>query len=307
MSPQFGIGVYICPKCEQTKVIKYNTSDDITYITVPKPVKSEDQRLKYKFTICNWLASTNRSKVILYIKPDDFDPTGNIQKEIDELYGPGRVKYLGDLKSNKDGIPYIDDWFRRGIQDSETLYVSFINTDILLSSNWYFAIKQTFNALPDKKLVIINQRIDFDLEMHKMREMNLSTDLLHQTDKLVEGSRQTIHSPFGVDLFTFRLDKLPFDPNVIPPFIMGRYNWDNWLCGYLNENTDTLTFGLEPAVYHINHVRHSFDTKDPKVYINERLRFINYGYFGSNYDTVLSLIDGKIVGNSGTIAELPGM
>jgi hypothetical protein len=76
---------------------------------------------------------------------------------------------------------------------------------------------------------------------------------------------------------------------------MGRYNWDNWLVGWWNKICDTVTFNLDPPIYHMNHVRHSFDVNDSKVAINHHLKRANNNYFGSNYDTKWQVTEGGIV------------
>jgi hypothetical protein len=119
--------------------------------------------------------------------------------------------------------------------------------------------------------------------------------LLHDIDALVERSKHSDHSPFGIDTFTFRADPPPFDVENIPPFVIGRYNWDNWLIGWLNKICDTVTFNLDPPIYHMNHNRHNFDVNDSRVAINHHLKKANNDYFGSNYDTKWEIANGELV------------
>ncbi|EAY22466.1 hypothetical protein TVAG_034890 [Trichomonas vaginalis G3] len=99
---------------------------------------------------------------------------------------------------------------------------------------------------------------------------------------------------------------MPFNPHVIPPFLVGRYNWDNWICGYLNYKVLTILFGVTPPIYHIDHVRHQFNKgADPLVKTNEELRSMNYNYFGSNFDTNYVYKNGKIVANTRSVVHGP--
>lgn len=295
MIPKVPEETFSCPKCEKHRILLYNTTDDITFITVPKPNPDSYQKLRYKLAISSWLAISPKSRVILYIDFNDFDSTGALQKEFDDLYGKGRVEYLGKIKSNFKDIPYIDDWFRRGVQDSKTLTVCFINSDIILSSKWFKRVNQVFDILNNKKVVLINQRIDFDLNIHDVERLNFtSPNFLQDIDSIVMRSSHEAHSLYGVDTFTFRTYQLPFNPNIIPPFIIGRYNWDNWLTGYLNRYCKTVSFLLDPPIYHINHQRHHFDQKDPLVKINSNLRSYSYNYFGANDDTHYFIKDGYL-------------
>ena len=95
-----------------------------------------------------------------------------------------------------------------------------------------------------------------------MNYKNKYRELLHEIDNIATNlSKHSDHSPYGVDTFTFKADNPPFDPYLIPPFIMGRYNWDNWIIGWLNHISETVTFNLDPPIYHINHIRHGFDVQ----------------------------------------------
>ena len=306
-SPKYGTGVNTCPSCSNSSIIKYNTVNDITYITVPKKVEKDEDRLKYKFAFCNWLAASNGSRIIAYMNSSDFDPSGDTQREIESKFGEGRLSFLDTLRHNYVGIPYIDSWFSKGFEDAETLYVCFINTDILLSSSWFPAIQTAFKLIGNKKALIINQRIDFYLDPSAIENWDFySKDLLNKTDALINDTNYTLHSPYGVDTFTFRKDIMPFNPHVIPPFLVGRYNWDNWICGYLNYKVLTISFGVTPPIYHIDHVRHQFNKgADPLVKTNEELRSMNYNYFGSNFDTNYVYKNGKIVANTRSVVHGP--
>jgi hypothetical protein len=152
----------------------------------------------------------------------------------------------------------------------------------------------------DRKLFLIGQRIDFDLKDSEYDKLRFTqTELLRDIDSMVNRSKHSDHSPYGIDTFTFRVDPPPFDVEQIPPYIMGRYNWDNWLIGWFNMICDTVTFNLDPPIYHMNHNRHSFDVNDSKVAINHHLKKANKDYFGSNYDTRWQIANGEIVARRG--------
>ena len=295
-----------CNNCSTVNIVEGNSPDDITFITVPRAHINNDQRNKYTLVVSSWLSSSPKSKVILYAPEDEFDTTGQFQKRIIELFGENRVFYKGYLKSDQDGVPYVDDWFRRGVDDATTKFVCFINTDILLSADWLRRVKQVYKAFKENEsLVLINQRIDFDL-YKSIDQMELNaTDFLEQIDRLVKSSSHETHSFLGMDTFTFKKDPLPFNVDLIPPFIVGRYNWDNWLVGYLNAFTTTVSFNIDPPIYHINHRRHDFDPNDPRVAANSNLRLLNRGYFGSNMDTSYNVHDGILLSKFGKRIILP--
>ena len=296
-----------CESCETQNSVKYDTPDDITFISVPKPHVDYFHRDKYKLAISSWLSASKRSRVILYVPEKEFDDSGKLQQDLVDLFGENRVFYKGYLKSDLNGVPFVDDWFKRGVDDAETKYVCFINTDILISSKWMKRVKQVHSVFDDtQKIVLINQRVDFDFFDDSSRFHYNSSTYLEEIDELVQESSHEDHSPAGIDTFTFRKDILPFNPDVIPPYIVGRYNWDNWLVGYLTQHATLVSFGVNPPVYHINHRRHDFDIEDPRVAVNHCLRQMNLNFFGTNEEAYYFTKDGPTLVNAfGVRKKLP--
>jgi hypothetical protein len=271
--------------------------DEITFISVPRPLSKDDQYRRMKLAISSWLACSPSASVLLFINRTEFDPSGRFPTEIDDQFGGERVIYAGGIRTDHSGVPYIHEWFLEGIRQTPSRFVCFINSDILLSAKWLSRVKQVYNAIgAEKQVVLIGQRIDFELTKAEYKRLRFTQkDLLGDIDAMVERSSHSDHSPYGIDTFTFAVDPLPFDPDLIPPYIMGRYNWDNWLIGWWNKICNTVTFNLAPPIYHINHVRHSFDVNDSKVAINHHLKRANKNYFGSNYDTKWQILPDNIL------------
>lgn len=291
-----------CPKCPgEDQQIKYNAIEDICFVSVPRPLKNADQYRRMKLAIASWLACSPSSRVLLYIHRHEFDPTGNFPKELDKEFGEGRIIYAGGIRSDHNGVPYINEWFIAGIRDTPSKYICFINSDILLSEKWLTRVKQVFRVMEGKKPLLIGQRIDFDLDDSLYKLLRFDQEhLLSDIDQMVRDSKHSDHSPFGIDFFAFRADEVPFDVDMMPPFIMGRYNWDNWLIGWFNKICDTVTFKLDPPIYHMNHVRHRFDVSDPRVAINHHLKKANRDFFGSNFDANWKVKKGVLVHKKGS-------
>lgn len=284
-----------CPRCPTQTSIKYTDFDEMTFISVPRPFMNGDIFERNKLAIHSWLSASNRTRVILFVNKTEFDPTFKFQNELDRLYGKDRVEYAGYIRSDHNKIPYIDDWFRKGIIFTQSKYVCFINGDIVLSSKWMRRVKQVLTVMKEKPAVLIGQRIDFELDKSMLKHLTYgSKDFLKEIDELVDSSDHQDHSPYGVDTFTFDAENVPFDVDLIPSFYMGRYNWDNWFVGWLNKICETVTFNLDPPIYHVNHQRHNFDIKDDKVAVNHHLKLANKNYFGSNYDTKWEIVNGML-------------
>ena len=289
-----------CPRCPTDTPIIYKDIEELTFITVPRPFMNGEIFERNKLAIHSWLSCSNRSRVLLFVNRTEFDPSGEFPKLLDNLYGSNRIEYLGPIRSDHNNIPYIDDWFRKGAMYSKSKYVCFINGDIVLSSMWLRRVKQVLTVMSGKPTVLIGQRIDFQLNKKKLLELNYGSDsFLEEIDDMVESSPHEEHSPYGIDTFTFDVENIPFNIDLIPSFYMGRYNWDNWLVGWLNQICETVTFNLDPPIYHINHRRHNFDVEDHKVAVNHHLKKANNDYFGSNYDTKWQIVKGTLYQRNG--------
>jgi hypothetical protein len=284
-----------CPSCASRDFL-FPSIGSLTFFSVPRPVSTEALYNRTKLAISSWLSASPTARVTLFVNRTEFDPSDKLPTELETLFGHGRVTYAGGLKHDLTGVPYIDDWFRQGIRQSQSKYVCFINSDILISADWLSRVSTVDTALQDRSVLMIGQRIDFDIKEELFDGLTFTqSTFLKQVDAMVQNSPHTDHSPYGVDTFTFRLDRMPFDPERIPPFLMGRYNWDNWIIGYLNVISETVTFNLNPPIYHMNHVRHNFDIEDDKVAVNHHTKKANKDYFGSNYDTTWEVVQNELV------------
>ena len=286
-----------CINCPKKQHITNFTLDDMTYVSVPRCIKNQDTYIKYKLAISSWLSSSPSARVILFINKTEFH--SDLPSELDALFGPDRVLYANYLRSDSQNVPYLDQWFEQGINLCQTKYITFINTDILLSSSWFPMIKKIFNLFetkfPNKKPFIIGERIDFDFQMENMKYIRFSQkSFLKDIDQMVKKSPNSLHSMYGMDTFTFMADDPPFPVTKFPPYLIGRYNWDNWFIGWLNTIADTITLLYDPPVYHINHNRHDFNINVSRVAVNHFLKKANNNYFGSNGDVKWQIQNGYL-------------
>lgn len=277
-----------CLECDNIHNKTYNDFDDMTYISVPRNIKNNKDYLKIKLAISSWLSSSPKSKVILFVNRSKFH--SSLPYELDQLYGKGRVFYANELRSDIKGVPYLDQWFEKGINLCETKYVTFINTDILLSSKWFHVVQNIFKIfekfLTDQKPFIIGQRIDFDLVLQNVQTIHYGQNiLLKEIDEMILNSSHSLHSIYGMDTFSFRADDPPFPVSKFPPYLIGRYNWDNWFVGWLNRIADTISLLDTVPVYHINHRRHDFNINNSRIAINHYIKKANNDYFGFNGNT----------------------
>jgi hypothetical protein len=260
--------------------------EELTFISVPRANVNREIYNRNKLAISSWLSVSLCSHVLLFINRSEF---GALADDLDNVYGLGRIIYAGHIRTNFAHVPYIDEWFRQGIQHSPSNFVCFINSDILLSGNWFTKAKEIFHLMADHPTMIIGQRINFNLLSVDFQNLSFGTGLLQHIDDMVRKSQHSKESPDGIDTFLFRIDRLSWELKWVPPFIMGRYYWDNWLVGYLNHFCDVITFSLNPPIYHINHTPNKKNPNDDQFAINKYLWEANKRYFGSNRDVTWRL------------------
>jgi hypothetical protein len=276
--------------------------EQITFISVPRPTVDRMAYLYSKLAIGSWLSVSPCSNVLLFINRSGFGPLAD---EIDDLYGPGRVIYRGSIKHDFADIPYIDEWFQKGIQYSPTNFVCFINSDILVSGNWLTRAKQVFRIMAHRPILVIDQRMDFTLNLTHFDNLKFGgNSLLQQIDVMVKNSPHSIYQPTGIDMYLFRIDCLRLEPKRIPPFMMGRPLWDNWLVGYATTIGDTITFALNPPVYHIRHQSQWAGWKCERVSLNYHTWKANNEYMGSNVDAKWR-VSGNALVRQGKSIQIP--
>lgn len=283
--------------CEQINLypLENSTFDDVVFITSPYPRFDEKEVRRLKLAYGSWLSSSSRTKIIILVDKDMFDPNDILTNYLEDIYGKGRIIYSTSKVGTFNKVPYIRDWFKKGVNMSFGRVVCFINSDIVLSSVWMNKIDRVFRTMKDDPLVITSQRIDFNLDKNMFSRLDFrSPNFLISVDDMVQDSFPEVHSSHGMDLFVFRSDRLPFNPDNIPPFLVGRYAWDNWLLGYLHKRCSVVSFGVDTPVYHINHRRHYRNSSDSMILLNDLLKSIAGKYYSTNDQTKYYLKDNYI-------------
>jgi hypothetical protein len=244
--------------------------DEITYSVVPKPIRSRLDLLRHKIAMSALLASSPKARLIVFIDKTDFEPTGRLMTQLEQLYGPNRIRFYGELRKCHKNIPFIDDWIIESFGICYTKFLCLINADILLCRNWFPTVKNVYRVLSDKSVFIVGERIDFFFEGDDETKVSLHpSKVLREIDQLVSRSLHNHYSPLGNDYFVFDREKDQFDPSLFPPFKMGHYSWDPTLSCHVQRTATSVSFNTNVPVYHLSHVQNNFTLEDPKVRYNE--------------------------------------
>jgi hypothetical protein len=243
--------------------------------------------------------------VILIVDPKTFDPNLTLFNAVAEDFGPGRLTYRHTLETNRDGIPYINNWFKSAVLSAPMTTLTIINADILLPSGWIDTITKILDVFGETAFVT-GYRLNFDLKTSTIRELlDMKSHKNVDYDTLVHSYNYKPYGMRGMDFFTFLNHPGTKFFELFPPFLMGKYEWDNWVMGKMRQKHQTITLGSNFRVYHWNHPSTANKRWSPYSLYNKRLRVLYYSSTSDNEHTKWRLKDqSKLVGDHGDVIYL---
>ena len=127
------------------------------------------------------------------------------------------IQHVPDVKHNEYGTPLVSSIFSTAQRLASHDRIGYINTDIILMSDFVKAIRQ----VQEQPSLIIGRRWDLDLEEH-LDFANPDWEPQLRTRLADKGKP---HGLEGIDYFLFHRGMY----SDIPSFAIGRTAWDNWL------------------------------------------------------------------------------
>lgn len=158
--------------------------------------------------IRSWTLLSPRPKIILL---GDDPGTSEIAAE----FG---VTHVPNVRRNDAGTPLIDDLWAKAEQYSDSPYLAYVNSDIILLDDFPSALEALSGI--SQKFLLAGQRWDFDLLEKLSFAAGWQDELRRRVRKV-----GTLAGPKGIDYFVFPRGLW----GKIPPFALGRFRWDNWL------------------------------------------------------------------------------
>ncbi|EAX88589.1 hypothetical protein TVAG_265290 [Trichomonas vaginalis G3] len=248
----------------------------ITFCAVPYPVTTKELYNLYLITMSSWLTTSHLSKLLILLPQEEFDPNNTIVPELERHFGKNRIFFTEPIDVDSDGVPYIDDWFFKGFDYSQTDYVCWINSDIILPKGWYPRCQFVMDYFYQKNLqaAVISRRCDFNYSLKQKTQIPIDYDSIAK-------DRHT-HSTWGIDFFLISKKPMQLNIDEIPPFHMGKYRWDPWVAGWLDSHIALTSLGDGFCSYHFNHKPKNRHISDPKVKENYVLAARHNRYSHSN-------------------------
>lgn len=193
--------------------------------------------------ICSWRKIFPDADIIIF---GNENGTESIANEI----GAQRVI---ELKCGAFGTPYVNEIFSQAQNMTQFARMCYINSDIILTSSFKRMIEIVSNCAGKNKwsnFLTIGQRWDVNFD----KEINFGETDWEKKIIFFAKKHGKIHWSSGIDYFFFFHGL--FDE--IPPFLIARMGWDNWLPWYaLRRKGVPLIDGTKIAfIVHLEHSRH---------------------------------------------------
>ncbi|KAH0795719.1 glycosyl transferase family 2 [Histomonas meleagridis] len=252
----------------------------MTFISVIKNNKKiEDYN---KQAIHSWISISPKTHVILFADQSKVDNDNFIQNSYKD-----QLKFSQKIRHDFSNVPFVDDLFKEGVQQSRSKYVTFIRDDLILTKDWFNRVNQIFNFLSTQNPIIISQFVNV-------------SNITAITDTTID---YTSSNADEIGSFTFRTGPSPFDISKVPGFVYGRGYWSNWMVGWLNSIADTVSIGLHPPAFRLQHSEKPLSDSDNRVIVNKYVKVSNGDYWGTNNDTKWKVEGNKLV-NRKTLQEI---
>jgi hypothetical protein len=127
------------------------------------------------------------------------------------------LRHVSDIARNTFGTPLVSDLFKQAQQLSVNNLCCYVNSDIILMSDFMRAIQRVVDQ--KSRFLLVGHRWNFDLKETLEFTSDWEEKLRNQVKKLA-----TLAGVTSIDFFVFPRGLL----GEMPPFAIGRPVWDNW-------------------------------------------------------------------------------
>ncbi len=204
----------------------------ITIFSCPKPFRSHINTIQ-RNAIKSWTLLRPTPEIILM---GNEEGTAQISKE----FG---IEHIARVERNQFGTPLVNDLFAKAEKAAINPLMCYVNTDIILMSDFLPAVQMAYQQKPGS--LIVGRRWDLNI----IEPLNFSINWEQDLVKLLARKGKP-HAETGIDYFVF--PKSLWDK--IPPFALGRTIWDNWLIyRACSQEVPTVDLTAMSIVVHQNH------------------------------------------------------
>ena len=179
----------------------------LTIFAVPKPFRGHIAVIQ-RNAIRSWTLLRPACEIILMGNEDGI-------AEIAAEFG---LRHVPDVARNSFGTPLVNDLFQKAQQLSDRNLFCYVNSDIILMSDFMEAVRRVVEK--KSRFLLVGHRWNLDVKEAIEFESEWEEKLRIRAKQL--GSLAGVTS---IDFFVFPRGLL----GEIPPFAIGRPAWDNWM------------------------------------------------------------------------------
>ena len=217
------------------------------------------------------------------------------EKGIEEIAKRFQAKPIPDIKTNKWGTPYLDGLIEKVVQVARFEILVLINADCILVGDLEQVVEtiykrfSQFLAIATRYDSKIQERLPvLDWKSFALKNKGIPHPLFRQA----QGKK----SVGGMDIWIFSKTLYP----KIPPFLVGRLNWDSWLVSNVYERQiPIIDISEEIFLIHQLHLLRKYKKEPMKteIKINQQLIIGIHKRFVKDANFILK--DGKFEKNKG--------
>jgi len=180
----------------------------ITLFALPKAFRGHFELIQ-RNAITSWTRLSPKPEIILF---GNEDGTADIARQLG-------LRHVPEVRRSEYGTPMVNDLFEKGQELATRGILCYVNSDILLLSDFVKAVKRV--ASWRNRFLMVGRRTNLDIEQLQDFDSAECEPRLQRlaSEKGIPGK------PAAIDYFVFTRGLYP----SIPAFALGRTAWDNWL------------------------------------------------------------------------------
>jgi len=180
----------------------------ITFFACPKSFQG-DINIIQRNAIKSWTLLRPKPEIILM----------GVDKGVAEISEEFGLIHIAGIEMNEYETPLVNSIFQVAQERATYSIVCYINSDIMLTNDFMQTVETVATKMP--RFLVLGQRTDINInEAWNFDAPDWEADL-----KSLLVQKGTLHAPSGIDYFCFPRGMY----TDIPPFAIGRLEWDNWL------------------------------------------------------------------------------
>jgi hypothetical protein len=204
----------------------------ITIFSCPRHFEGHTKVIQ-RNAIKSWISLTPKPELILL----------GVDRGVKEVCNEFGLKHIPNIDYNEFGTPFYSDVFEKGQKGAECDIVCYVNADIILTNSLMKAVSYVSDK--KKNFMLVGRRGDIRVTNPLNFENRESF-----AGNLLKCSR--LCSKFAIDYFVFPKGMF----RNLPPFVLGRPSFDNWLLYKTRKMGITLIDAT--SVVNVFHQKHDY-------------------------------------------------